>query len=181
MSSRAFPQPCSDHYSGAEDLSISPPLASDGAAVHALVGRCPPLDRNSLYCNLLQCTHFAATCALARHNGKACGFVSAYIPPAQPEVLFVWQVAVDASMRGTGLARRLIHDILARPSCHEVTTIHTTVTRSNQASRAMFAKLAASLATDLNITAAFDRHLHLAGNSESEELLAIGPFDRARS
>ena len=48
------------------NLTITAPDATDGVAVHDLVQRCPPLDSNSLYCNLLQCTHFAATSALAR-------------------------------------------------------------------------------------------------------------------
>src|SRR3546814_3090873 len=35
------------------------PRTEDGPAISRLVGDCPPLDVNSAYCNLLQCTHFA--------------------------------------------------------------------------------------------------------------------------
>jgi len=69
--------------------------------VHDLIARCPPLDRNSLYCNLLQCSHFAATCALARHDDTTVGFVSGYRPPSDPGVLFIWQVAVDSTARAS--------------------------------------------------------------------------------
>ncbi|MGE0486430.1 MAG: diaminobutyrate acetyltransferase [Gammaproteobacteria bacterium] len=157
-------------------LSITPPRATDAAAVHALIARCPPLDRNSLYCNLLQCTDFAATCALARLDGRVVGFVSGYRPPAQPAVLFIWQVAVDRIARGHGLARRLILDILDRDACASVAWIHTTVTPGNGPSRAMFTRLAAELGTGVTVRPHFDKHVHLAGQADSEELFLIGPF-----
>lgn len=158
--------------------TVTAPAATDAAAVHALIARCPPLDRNSLYCNLLQCSHFAATCALARAGGQVHGFVSGYRPPRTPEVLFIWQVAVDPRARGHGLARRLIRAILARPDCAGVTHLETTVTPSNAASRAMFQRLAADLDASCEVGPHFDRHIHLAGQNETEELFRIGPFAR---
>lgn len=157
---------------------ISLPAATDAAAVHDLIARCRPLDSNSLYCNLLQCTHFAATCALARNGDHTAGFVSGYRPPADPGVLFIWQVAVDATARGHGLAQRLIRDILARESSAGIDRLHTTVTPSNEASRAMFRRLAESLAAPVEIRPHFDRHIHLADHAETEELFSIGPFTR---
>ena len=35
------------------------PTAEDGSAIWELVRSCKPLDENSMYCNLLQCDHFA--------------------------------------------------------------------------------------------------------------------------
>jgi len=108
------------------------------------------------------------------------GFVSGYRPPDDPGTLFVWQVAVDAVARGQGLAQRLILDILCRAPCAEVERVHTTVTPSNRASRAMFERLATTLHAPIDVRPHFDRHLHLAGRNETEELFAIGPFDRSR-
>ena len=31
------------------------PAMFDGPAVHNLIARCPPLDANSVYCNVVQC------------------------------------------------------------------------------------------------------------------------------
>ncbi|MCB1747246.1 MAG: diaminobutyrate acetyltransferase [Gammaproteobacteria bacterium] len=157
-------------------LSIVQPRATDAAAVHALIARCPPLDRNSLYCNLLQCSDFAESCALARLDGRVAGFVSGYLPPRKPNVLFIWQVAVDSAARGHGLARRLIQDILDRDACADVEWIHTTVTPGNEASRAMFTRLAEELGAGVEVRPHFDRHVHLAGQADSEELFLIGPF-----
>jgi L-2,4-diaminobutyric acid acetyltransferase len=161
----------------ANRLDITTPTATDGAAVHALINRCPPLDPNSVYCNLLQCTHFAATSAIARYRANVVGFVSAYIPPPYAETLFVWQVAVDSAARGHGLARSLLTDILQRTACAGVRYVHTTVTASNVASRAMFERFAAQLDAPLRTTVMFDHKIHFKGQHDTEQLLEIGPFD----
>src|SRR3546814_14667808 len=43
------------------------PLTEDGPSISRLVGDCPPLDVNSAYCNLLQCTHFVDTTVVAEY------------------------------------------------------------------------------------------------------------------
>lgn len=166
------------HLPRRAELLLRRPTALDGAAVHRLIENCPPLDRNSLYCNLLQCSHFAASSALAELDGDVVGFVSGHLLPDNPETLFVWQVAVAASMRGRRLGRDLILNILARPEQAGVRWIETTVTDDNAASWAMFRSLAASLETSFERSVLFDRDLHLAGQSPTENLMRIGPFDR---
>ncbi|MDR4519840.1 MAG: diaminobutyrate acetyltransferase [Nitrosomonas sp.] len=158
------------------DVVIRPPCVTDGASVNALIARCPPLDRNSLYCNLLQCTHFSATSALAEQEGKVIGFASGYRLPDEPETLFIWQVAVDRIARGRALGKHLIFDILSRPVCTGVSMLKTTVTQSNSASQAMFDKTAAVLDAPHRRTLLFDRDRHLGGSHSSEFLISIGPF-----
>ena len=96
------------------------PESSDGAAVWELIRDCQPLDRNSLYCNLLQCDHFAATTVVAEQDGDVVGCISGYLVPARPDTLFIWQVAVGASARGQGLALRMLQHLLERPACRAV-------------------------------------------------------------
>jgi hypothetical protein len=73
------------------------PTRKDGAAIHHLISECPPLDLNSLYAYLLLGEHFSDTCVLAESaGGRINGFISAYVIPTRPDVLFVWQVAVHA-------------------------------------------------------------------------------------
>jgi len=90
------------------DLTITAPVPEHGVAVHDLVAACPPLDRNSIYANLLQCSHFAPTSAIALRGDEVVGWVSGYIPPAAQATWFLWQVAVAPVARGRGLAQRLI-------------------------------------------------------------------------
>ena len=46
----------------AREPTFRMPNAADGPAVSQLIASSPPLDTNSAYCNLLQCTDFAETC-----------------------------------------------------------------------------------------------------------------------
>src|SRR5690606_14917497 len=119
-------------------VTLRKPDSKDGAPLHALIKRCAPLNENSLYCNLLQRTHFADTCIAAEMNGELVGFISAYIPPKQSNTLFVWQVAVDEKVRGTGLASRMLAALLDRDACANVQYIDTTITPDNDASWALF-------------------------------------------
>lgn len=157
---------------------IAPPRGEDGAGVHDLIAACPPLDGNSLYANLLQCTHFAGTCALAKRDGEPVGWVSGYILPGDPQTYFLWQVAVHETARGEGLPKRLIADILARPDCRDVRFIQTTITPDNDASWGLFRSVARWLDAPLEDTVFFDRDRHFKGRHDSEVLVTIGPFEQ---
>lgn len=160
----------------AERLAFREPAATDGVRVHALVAACPPLDPNSLYCNLLQCTHFAGTSVLAERDGELLGWISGYRPPREPHTLFVWQVAVHERARGLGLARRMIFSLLERPALRGIAYIKTTVTPGNDASRALFRSIAERAGTGIRESEGFDEARHFRGRHDSEKLLTIGPF-----
>lgn len=164
------------HLTATDRATIRRPCADDGAAVHDLIARCPPLDRNSLYCNLLQCSHFADTAALAETGGRLLGFVSGHRLPDTPRTLFVWQVAVAPEARGQRLARRLVEAILARPANRDIDALAATVTADNVASFALFAALARRFDAPLARGPGFDGERHLAGRHASELRLDIGPF-----
>ena len=51
------------------------PVATDGPVISGLIAACPPLDPNSAYCNLLQCTDFADSCIIAERGGEVVGWV----------------------------------------------------------------------------------------------------------
>jgi len=159
-----------------DSVVYRPPSALDGAAVFRLVEQCPPLDTNSMYCNLLQCSHFSSTSVAAEYQGELAGFISGYILPERPDCLFVWQVAVSDKVRGKGVATGMLKAILARPQCAAVSYLETTITASNQASWALFEGLAAKCQTGLEKSVMFDRDEHLGGEHDSEQLVRIGPF-----
>lgn len=154
------------------------PRAEDAKAVSELIAACPPLDPNSLYCNLLQCTHFAPTCILAERDGEIEGWVSGYRPPVDDEAIFVWQVAVSAKARGHGLGVTMLDALLHQPAVADARRLITTVTPTNHASRRMFAALARRHGAELNERPWFDRDRHFGGGHESEELLSIEPLPR---
>jgi L-2,4-diaminobutyric acid acetyltransferase len=159
-----------------ENIVLRPPNLKDGIAVFELVKNCPPLDTNSSYCNLLQCSHFASTSVAAEHEGQLAGFISGYIIPDRPNTLFVWQVAVSEQARGAGLASCMLKNLLERANCENITHIETSITQDNQASWALFKGLAKKLATNLQSLEWMDKDIHFAGRHNSEALVRIGPI-----
>lgn len=125
-------------------ITLRKPGVEDGAKLHHLVQECHPLDENSVYCNVLQCTHFADTCIVAEResDGRLVGFVTGYRVPSDPAIYFLWQVGVSEAGRGHGLGKKMIKAILARDFCKGVTELNTTITKTNEASRGLFASFA---------------------------------------
>ncbi|MCK9507075.1 MAG: diaminobutyrate acetyltransferase [Pigmentiphaga sp.] len=165
-------------------ILLRPPTADDAATLHQLVADCPPLDPNSLYCNLLHCTHFSGTSVAAVHSDSQgqehlLGFISAYLPPGQPDTLFVWQVAVAEAARGQRLASRMLDDILMRPACQDVRYVNTTITPGNQASWALFESWARQHGAPTSSQVHFERERHFQGRHDDEHLVRIGPFEIA--
>ena len=157
-------------------MTLQSPESTDGFELNRLIANSPPLDPNSVYCNLLQCSHFRDTCICAKSEGKLVGFVSGYLLPAHPNTLFIWQVVVAEEARGQGLAGRMLKALLKQPACRNVDFVETTITPDNKASQALFTKLAAALSTEATITSGYDKARHFNGEHDSEELWRIGPI-----
>jgi len=158
------------------NLTLRAPTAEDGSDVWQLIRDCGPLDDNSMYCNLLQCDHFADTCVVAELDGRIVGWVSAYIVPTDPETLFVWQVAVDAKARGLGVAKKMLAHLTEREVCKDVTRLQTTITADNEASWALFNAFADRMDAPLEHDAHFESDAHFAGNHDTEYMVTIGDF-----
>jgi diaminobutyrate acetyltransferase len=172
--------PAASRSSDAATVTMRRPRGEDGPAVTALVSACPPLDPNSAYCNLLQCTHFADSCIVAERDDELAGWISGYRLPREPSRLFVWQVAVSPNARGQGLAGRMLDALLERPEAAGVTHVVTTVTLSNRSSRAMFRSWARRHSAILAECKQFDRHRHFGGKHATEWRIEIGPMRSAR-
>ena len=154
------------------------PAKEDGWAVSRLIRACPPLDNNSVYCNLLQCHHFADTSVAVKLKGELIGFVSGYLIPNKPNTLFIWQVAVSETARGCGLGTQMIAHILARRNCASIRFIETTITEANKTSWALLQRIAHNYASPLSSKLLFDQDKHFSGHHDSEILVKIGPLER---
>jgi L-2,4-diaminobutyric acid acetyltransferase len=161
---------------GTPSIALRKPTDADGPAVWQLIDDCPPLDRNSRYCNLLQCTDFADTCIVAERGDDIVGWVSGYRLPNDPGTLFVWQVAVHPDARGEGLGKRMLSTLLSRLAQSDVNSMRTTVTRDNHASRAMFRALADGLGAQIRERPHFDADTHFDSDQDSEYLIEIGRY-----
>ena len=157
-------------------FTLRNPLLRDGAAICWLVKTSQPLERNSCYAYLLLCQHFSDTCVVAEQGGEIVGFLSAYRPPASPEVIFVWQVAVRQEVRGRGIATAMLTELLSRKACWEATALETTISPSNRASQALFRSLARQLETRCEEIPVFAAALFGGEAHEEEILFRIGLF-----
>ena len=153
------------------------PTPRDAAGIWRLVVDSGVLDHNSPYSYLILCQHFADTCIVAEEDARIVGFVTAYRPPIAPEVVFVWQIGVAASMRGRGLGVAILDALVRQPACREVSYLDATVTPSNLASQAMFRAFARKMKTQCVEELCFPEHLFPTAGHEAEHLFHIGPFN----
>lgn len=152
------------------------PTLDDGADVWALIKKMGVLDLNSSYSYLMWCTHFSDTSVVIEVDGEIVGFISGFIKPASPEKLFIWQVAVAASERGKGLASKMLHHILERDICEDVSYVEATVSPSNTPSRKLFKGLARHLDTEIEVFDCFTAEDFPEQGHEDELTHQIGPF-----
>lgn len=160
----------------AEGVQLKEPVLDDGKAVHDLISNSPPLDLNSSYNYFLLCSHFSETCVVGKQDGKLLAFLSAYHLPKSSETLFIWQMAVDASLRGLGMAGRMLEEVLARPACRGIRYIETTVSPSNTASRRVFERYAEKRQLGWHEETFLTEEQFGGEGHESEVLFRIGPF-----
>ncbi len=167
-----------------DEFTFRTPTIKDGASVAKLIKACPPLDTNSVYCNLLQCLHFSSTSVAVEKDGRLVGFVSGYVIPNQTNTLFIWQVAVSEEARGKRLALQMIENILRREDLSGICFIETTITHDNRASWGLFEKLAekhlAPITGNTNSNTLFEKSDHFDDEHDSEILVKIGPIDRKK-
>jgi L-2,4-diaminobutyric acid acetyltransferase len=157
-------------------LLLRQPVPEDGPAITRLIAASPPLDRNSAYCNLLQCTDFADTCVVAELGSKVVGWISAYQPPSAPDRLFVWQVAVAQQARGTGLAGTMLDSLIERPAASGAAMLVTTITSDNAPSWALFEAFARRHHALIERVPRFEREAHFGGAHDTEWEARIAPL-----
>ncbi|MRH41753.1 diaminobutyrate acetyltransferase [Aquibacillus halophilus] len=152
------------------------PLLEDGKKIWRLIKETKVLDLNSAYYYTILCKYFTDTCVVAEENGEIVGFISAFREPTEMRSIFVWQVAVDQSQRGKGLASSLLQGLLKRKECSDINYLDTTISPSNEASKALFQKLANTLKTKMVETEILHPSLFPNENHELEQTYRIGPF-----
>lgn len=97
--------------------------------------------------------------------------------PDRPRTLLIWQVAVDASHRGRGLAGTLLDGLVARTAAeHRITSLETTITPGNTASERLFAAFAERHGATVEREVLFDTRLFPDGPHDPEVLYRIGPL-----
>jgi L-2,4-diaminobutyric acid acetyltransferase len=89
--------------------------------------------------------------------------------------MFVWQIAVAAQMRGSGLAKAMLRELLGRDALRKCRYMETTVSPSNTPSRRLFYSLARELDAPVSEKALFLEQDFGKDRHEQETLIRIGP------
>lgn len=137
------------------------------------------VDINSPYSYLMLGEYFAENCAVAEREGRLVGFVTGFTPPEDPETLFIWQIAVDESVRGLGVGSRLLDDVVGRPRVPRLRYLEATVTPGNEPSKRLFRSFAESWGAECHEEELFSRSdfPHDAGELHDPEIrFRIGAF-----
>ncbi|WP_147802200.1 diaminobutyrate acetyltransferase [Alkalicoccus halolimnae] len=158
-----------------ENFSLEQPAKEDGQEMWALAKR-TSLDVNSAYKYIMMAEYFSETCVSAKVDGKVVGFITAFIQPEHREVIFVWQVGVDSSQRGRGLAYKMLDELMNRESTKDVLYLEATITKDNTASQALFKKLAKERKTSCTVKETFPAEVFPGQQGEAEFTYRIGPF-----
>lgn len=135
------------------------------------------LDVNSSYSYLLWGKYFNETSIIADFDGKAIGFVTGFLKPDSPNTLFVWQVAVDPTYRGNGLATKLIIGLIHKLKNRNIQYLEATVTPSNEPSSNLFKGIANRYETKCLINECFTENQFPEPTHEAEYAYTIGPFN----
>ncbi|WP_046319641.1 diaminobutyrate acetyltransferase [Mycobacterium sp. UM_Kg1] len=156
-------------------VRLRTPTVADGPRLWRMAVDSATLDVNAPYAYLLWCRDFAATSVIAAVDGHPGGFVTGYRRPTHPEVLMIWQVAVDAAHRGAGLAGLMLDHLASRHVAAGVTHVETSITPDNAASRRLFTAFARRWEAPLACSELFEAGL-FAESHLAEELFRIGPL-----
>lgn len=157
-------------------MVIENPSKSDGAALWRIARDSQKLDLNSSYAYLLWCHDFASTSVVARVDGEPVGFVMGYRRQDAPDAVVVWQVAVDSSQRGRGLAGKLLDALFdGLVDAGGVQYLETTITPDNEASIRLFTSFAKRWDAELKSSALFAAD-DFPDEHEPEDHYLIGPL-----
>lgn len=162
-----------------DNVILRQPEVADGAAIWSLIRSTDVLDVNSAYSYLMLSKFFAETCVVAEANKQIVGFVSTFRLPNQPEVLFVWQIAVSDAHRGRGLAKSMLNEVLNRKAAKGIRFIQATISPSNKPSQALFHSFARDHGTKCTAFEAegFPDHVFPTGSGhEAEWMFRVGPL-----
>jgi diaminobutyrate acetyltransferase len=151
------------------------PRIEDGSTLWRIARDSQVLDQNAPYTYLLWCRDFAQTSVVATVDGEVGGFVTGFIRPDHPEIVLVWQVAVDERHRGQRLARRMLDALADRVGERSVRRMDTTITLDNEPSIRLFTSFAEARGAPIEREPLFTAEMFPDGH-EAEVLFRIGPW-----
>jgi L-2,4-diaminobutyric acid acetyltransferase len=162
-----------------DEFIFRSPLPYDGKHLYKLAIESNSLDVNSEYAYILLGCHFQESCAVVEHKKKIIGFASGYYLPSakvasgiREESLFIWQIAISHEYRRLGLAKKLVLELLRRPSSQTISAIRASVTSLDSASAKLFRKLAGGLGAEFSHDEFMEKEM-FSTDHDTETLITV--------
>lgn len=175
---------CRYHHLPA-NLYMDKPSIEDGPELWRIARDSKALDLNSPYSYLLWCRDYSSTTVVVRETShtasRPVAFATGYIRPEQPQVLFVWQIAVDSQHRGYGVAGSMLDGLVSHTAAtYGITTVEATISPKNAASEKLFTSFSRCHDAAISRETLFGQHLFPHTAHEPEILFRIGPLAPCR-
>ncbi|MBB4286836.1 diaminobutyrate acetyltransferase [Roseospira goensis] len=183
----AAARPSAPEAKATPPVRLRRPTGDDGATIWTLARDSGKLDLNSPYAYMMMGHFFPETCVLAEMDNEPVGSVIGFAPPARPNALFVWQVAVSEQARGQGLASRMIEHLLwTAPLKGQARWLEASVTPSNEPSERLFRAIARRHGAPCEVAPLFEEDAFPSPEEadatfEAERLFRIGPLRQAQA
>ncbi|WP_147802591.1 diaminobutyrate acetyltransferase [Alkalicoccus halolimnae] len=159
-----------------ESFTLEQPSKEDGQGMWNLAKK-SSLDLNSAYKYIMMAEYFSETCVVAKERGEVVGFITGFIQPEHPDVVFVWQVGVDSSQRGKGVGYKMLEELVNRDVTKDVKYLEATITKDNTASQSLFKKLSKEYETSFEVRETFPADV-FPEDGDAEYTYRIGPLKK---
>ena len=154
-------------------LRFRAPQASDAAEISLLLKESGAPTHSELHRSLLQSDQFRETCGVVEIAGDIVGWISAYLPPFDPESLYVWQIAVSKKARGLGVAHRMLLDLMNRDICDGVRRLQISIRFDDPDGWEFIQRYADIRGASMAVQANYLRDVSASGLQPTEHLVTV--------
>ncbi len=116
---------------------------------------------------------YRKTSVVAELDGQPVGVALAYIPPYDPETLFIWQLTLAEHEQDKGLASLMLGQLIRREACVGVTRVQTTISADNEPAWSLFRRFARWQRSRLDIRPFITQALDPHRRHEGENMVTI--------
>ena len=121
---------------------LHPPVPQDGALVASLARTDRQEIVGELMGDLALFDDFRLNSIVAELNGELVGAVLAYVPPFDPETLFILQVVVAEGEEDKGLGSLMLGQVMRGEACAGVSRVQTTIRSDDEMVWSLFRRFA---------------------------------------
>lgn len=118
-------------------------------SIMELISRCQPyVIPHHKYQYWMISKYHSKTSFVYLEDGKVLGFLGC-IQSIEMNSVFIWQICVDKSCRGMGIAARLLKDLVEMMKENDINRIDLTISKENEVSKKLFESFADSISSRL--------------------------------